>query len=156
MKKLVASMFALVLGAVAFADTKVGDAVKDRTDVTSHNLLITVKNVTASAVENGDVVLWKDGTIDGLEVEAAASANSKLVAGIVYPNTIAAGAWGTVMVYGYHPAITIGVANSAGDCLGASGTAEATAVTTTAGACVATALEATTSSTTVKGLVHRM
>lgn len=155
MKKLLAIAL-LFTNALAFADSKVGEAVIDRTDVKSHNMLIFVKNTSGSAVENGDVVAWKDGTIDGLEVTSTATANSKLVAGIVYPNTIADGAWGTVMVYGYHSAITIGVANSAGDCLGTSTSAEATGITTTAGACVATALEATTSSTTVKGLVHRM
>jgi hypothetical protein len=157
MKKLLTALFALSVSAAAFADQKVGPAAPYKLDATSHNLLVYVYNPDAVAHENGDVVVWYDGSlVDGLEVSTTTSASNKLVAGIVYPDTIAAQSWGTVMVYGYHPAINIGVANSAGDCLGTSTTAEVTGITTTAGACVATALEATTSSTTVKGFVHRM
>lgn len=150
---LVALMFAVSTSMVA-ADVRVGPAVVDRDDVKQNNILITVKNTSGSAVENGDLVIWKDGTLDGLEVSSTATANSKLIAGVVYPSTIADGAYGTIMVYGYHPAIELSAANTAGDCIGTSTTAEEGAPTTTVGACIATALETTASSTTVKGFVH--
>lgn len=155
-KKLLSTL-AIVLGlSVGLkADVWVGGA-GAQTDVTRNNKLVWVYNSDTVAHENGDVVVWFDGTTDGLEVSTTTTANSKLVAGVVYPNTIEAQTWGSVMIYGYHPAVTIGVANAAGDCLGTSTTGEATGITTTADACVATALEATTSSTTVKAFVHRM
>lgn len=127
------------------------------TDEERNQCLLRVLNADAVAHEAGDVLVWKDGTYDGLEVSTTTSANIRLIAGFVpYGYTLPASDWGWLQTCGYHPAITIAVANSAGDCLGTSTTAEATDVTTTAGACGAVALEATTSSTTVKGLIHRM
>lgn len=154
MKKVIGAVSALFLGAALFAgDVDLTNA-SEVADATKYNKLLRVYNADAVAHENGDVVVFQYDSTYALEVATTTSADSKLVAGIVYPKTMAANSWGTIMVYGYHPAITIGVANSSGDCLGTSTTAEATGVTTAQGACVAVALEATTSSTTVKGFVN--
>ena len=125
--------------------------------------LLWVHNDDAVAHEAGDVVVWHDGSYDGIGVSTSVTANSSLVAGVVpYGYTLPASDWGFIQTHGYHPAITIAVANSAGDSLVTSTTAEAAGVATIAAATTtvtaqvavfATALEATTSSTTVKGFI---
>lgn len=151
MKKLLLAIAVLGISAGVYAKNA-GEA-GAATNPARNAQYLWVLNADAVAHEVGDIVVWKDGTYDGVEVSTTTSADSKLVAGIVAQATLPASDWGFIQVSGYHSAITIGVANSAGDCLGTSTTAEAAGVTTTAGACIATALEATTSSTTVKGMI---
>lgn len=137
--------------------------ISDNTDANRHRQLLWVYNSDDVAHENGDVVVWKDGSVaDGLEISTTTSAQNSLVAGVVAPATIAASSWGFIQTHGYHSAITIGVANSAGDCLTTSTTGEAaelltlaiaTTTVTSQTSVFAVALEATTSSTTVKGFI---
>lgn len=131
---------------------------------------IPVYNSDTDAKEVGDVVVWKDGSTfgDGMEITTTTTANNGLVAGVICEHTISGNGWGFVQTHGYHSGITIGVANSAGDSLVTSGTAEAAGVysvlqatgTQASGEArtfgvFAVALEATTSSTTVKGFIYR-
>lgn len=126
-----------------------------------------VYNEDAADHEAGDVciyVLPASATYPGLSVSTTTTANVARVAGVVpYGETLKASKWGRLQTYGYHPAVTIAVANSAGDGLITSTTAEAAGVlsiatsTTTVTADHAVfgiALEATTSSTTVKTLLR--
>lgn len=153
MKRLFSLLFIGMVGAAPLMAGQSGSA-GTATDPSRNAEYLWVLNADAVAHEIGDVVVFYDGTYDGIEVATTTSANSKLVAGIVALQDMPANGYGFVQVYGYHSGATIGVANSAGDCLGTSTTAEALGITTTVGACVATALEATTSSTTVKVLIH--
>jgi len=128
---------------------------------------IEVLNADNVAHEVGDVLVWKDGTYDGIEVSSTTTANNGLVAGVVCEREMPANGVGFIQVQGYHSAITIGVANSAGDSLVTSTTGEAAGVYSVAQATgtasgqsqvngvFAVALEATTSSTTVKGFIYR-
>lgn len=152
MKKFI--VLSALLSVSAFAVAGVANTAGFNGAPTDKNVVVKVYNADGVAHENGDVVEYVYNSSYGLAIATTTSASSKAVAGIVYPDTIPANTFGTILIYGYHPAITIGVANSAGDCLGTSTTAEATGLTTTADACVAVALEATTSSTTVKGFVR--
>lgn len=125
--------------------------------------VIAVYNADDVSHSAGSVLVWKDGTTDGLEVSSTTTANNSLVAGVVpYGVTIAAQSYGLLQTSGYHQAIKIGVANSAGDSLVTSTTGEKAtpytilmATATAARGVFATALEATTSSTTVKGFIYR-
>lgn len=150
--------FLLALAAVLVAGTVSADQVLNvagfKGAPTDKNILVEVYNADSNAVENGDVVSYTYSATKGLAITDTTSAADPKVAGIVYPNTIAAGAYGTIMVYGYHPAVTIAVANDDGALLGTSTTAEATGIVTAVGSVVAVALEATTSSTTVKAFVN--
>lgn len=145
------------------------------TDPTDNVNFKWVYNSDAAAHEVGDVVCWYNGSTvdDGLEISTTVSANNPLVAGVVEPSDIAAHSWGFIRTSGYASKITIAVANSASDLLCTSTTAEAAGVfavsgsTTTTGTAAtstdltnalgifATALEATTSSTTCKGFIFR-
>lgn len=135
------------------------------TDEERHRQVLWVYNADNVAHEDGDVVVWTDGSLaDGLEISTTSTANNGLVAGVCLGD-IPANSWGWLLTRGYHDSITIGVANSAGDALVTSSTAEAAGVYSVAQATgtssnqsntwgvFAVALEATTSSTTVKGIV---
>ncbi len=125
-----------------------------------------VYNNDTVAHEAGDVLVWADGSHDGLDVSSTTTANNGLVAGAVPSGqTLAASSWGWLQTSGYHPAITIGVANAAGDWLVTSSTPEAAGVYSVAQAtgtstnesningAFAVALAASTSSDTVKGFL---
>lgn len=105
----------------------------------------------------------------GLEVSTTTTANNSLVAGVVALNAIPATGWGFIQTYGYHPAVKIAQANTAGDILVTTTTAESSGLFTIAMATgtatqegkqaygpFAITLETTTSSTTVKAfIVHK-
>jgi hypothetical protein len=158
MKKVIAFAVAVFAAGSVFAGSLDITNPGQTTDTAKYNKLLRVYNADTVAHENGDVVVWQYDAVYGLEITTTTSANNPLVAGVVYPDTIAAGGWGTIMVYGYHPAVTIGVANASGDVLVTSTTGEATGVfnvaTTTMAYPVGIALEATTSSTTVKAFIR--
>lgn len=125
-------------------------------DAGRHRELLWVYNAEAStALANGDVCQWFDGTVaDGVEVKIGADADSNLVAGVAI-GAIPATSWGFIQTRGYHSAIKIEVANSAADALSIGSADGKAKVTTTAGMRqFAVALEATTSSTTVKGFIR--
>lgn len=139
------------------------------TDASRNRVLIRVLNSDAVAHEVGDVLVWKDSTYDGVNVATTTTANNGLVAGVVALDTLAASSEGWLQVSGYHSGVTIAVANAAGDSLVTSTTAEGATKYTIAmatgaaanQAAIATgvfgvALEATTSSTTVKALIRCM
>ena len=158
--------------AVAYQLSGIGDAGGSE----RNRVLITVFNDDAVAHEVGDVVVWSDGSThdDGIEITTTTTAHNNLVAGVVALYDIPGNSFGYIQTSGYHAAVTIGVANSAGDALVTSTTAEAvgvfavTGTTTTTGTAVTIAevvrvfsvvgiaLEATTSSSTVKVLLNRM
>lgn len=133
------------------------------TAVERHQQLLWVYNTDAVAHEAGDVLVWADGSNDGLDVSTTSTFNNKLVAGVVPAGyTLPASNWGFVQTHGYHSGITVGSATAAGDMLATSATAESASVFTVADSSVthsagvfAIALEATTSSTTVKGFIIR-
>ena len=136
------------------------------TDATRNRQLLFVYNSDNVTHEVGDVVVWYDGsTADGLEISTTATANNGLVAGVVAQADIAATTWGFIQVKGYHSAVTIGVANTAGDSLITSTTGEAAGVYSVAQSTgvesnqartdgtFAVAFETTTTSTTVKAIL---
>lgn len=128
-----------------------------RDDAARHAEYLWVRNSEAStALANGDVVEWYDGTtVDGLEVKLGSTGDQKLVAGVAI-GAVAAGEWGFIQVRGYHSAIKIATANSAGDGLSIGATSGKAKSDNTAGMDnFGVALEATTSSTTVKGFIYR-
>jgi hypothetical protein len=144
----------------------INPSLKD-TDALRHRVLLWVYNADNVAHEDGDVVVWTDGSVaDGLEITTTTTANNGLVAGVVAPDTIAATAYGFIQLSGYHDGVTIGVANSAGDSLVTSTTGESAGLYTIAMATGAAAnqaaidtgvfgvaFEATTTSTTVKAII---
>lgn len=162
---IVLSLLAVMgMGAKAF---QYGNAALSNTDAGRHRELLWVYNSDNVAHEDGDVVVWFDGsTSDGLEISTTTTANNGLVAGVCFGD-ISATSWGFIQTHGYHDSVTIGVANSAGDMLVTSTTGEAAGVYSVAQATgtganqsaifgvFAVALEATTSSTTVKAFIIR-
>lgn len=125
-------------------------------DINRHRVLLWVYNAEAStALANGTVVQWTDGSlVDGLEVIVAATADSNLVAGVAI-GAVAAVSWGFIQTHGYHSAIKVATATSAADALSVGSTAGQAKTSATAGLRqFAAALEATTSSTTVKGFIR--
>lgn len=152
MKKYVWMLMTLCLAGVA--EARFGNPAMYVTDEERNAEYETLYNSDAVAHEVGDVVVYKDGTYDGLEISSTTSAGNKLVAGIIALRDCPATSWCTVQVSGYHAAITVDVATAAGDALSTSTTAEAATVDNTAGPDqFAICLEATTSSTTVKGIL---
>mgnify|MGYP001576053910 CR=1 FL=1 len=131
--------------------------------------VIWVYNSDNVAHEVGDVVVWFDGSTqdDGIEISTTTTANNGLVAGVVALYDIPATSWGFIQTRGYHSGVTIGVSNSAGDSLVTSGTGEASGVYSLAQSTgslanqaqiygvFAVALEATSSSTTVKAILRQ-
>lgn len=137
-------------------------------DASTNALYVGVKNADDVAHEIGDVVVWNDGTDDGVEVTTTTTANHGLVAGVVALKDIPASGLGLVQVAGYHSAVTVAVATSAGDTLVTSTTGEAATTYTLAMATgsltneattlgpFAVAFEATTTSTTVKAIIRAL
>lgn len=126
---------------------------------------ITVINGDTVTHEIGDVVVFATDTTYGIKITTTTTANNGLVAGVIAQKDCASGDLCVVQVRGYHAGVTIGVANSAGDALVTSTTGEAAGVYSVAQATgtstnqsntfgvFAIALEATTSSTTVKAFI---
>lgn len=75
--------------------------------------------------EIGDVVVYVDGTYDGVEIGTTTTVNNALVAGVVAHADIAPLTWGWIQVAGYNDDIACDTAVAAGDSLITSGTAEA-------------------------------
>jgi hypothetical protein len=144
------------------------------TSPAANALFVPVHNEDNVAHEVGDVVVWSDNTHDGVDVTTTTSANAPLVAGVVAIKDIPASGYGLVQVAGYHSAVTISVANSAGDALVTSTTGESAGVFTVTGTTTTTgtaatstellnyrgvfgvALEAGTSSTTIKAIIRAL
>lgn len=167
-------LFAALLGLAGMAVNKVYSECVEEIGLTDGKRNVDVNadciwayNSDNVAHEKGDVVVYFDGTNDGIEFSTTTTANNGLVMGVVANDTIAATSYGWIQKRGYHSGITIGVANSAGDSLVTSTTGEAAGVYSVAQATgtatgesqsfgvFAVALEATTSSTTVKGFLFR-
>ena len=161
-------LFVAALGIVGIFGSRVsayqfGGGTMD-TDEERNRITLQVYNTDNVAHEDGDVLCWADGSHDGVDVSTTATANNGLVAGVALGD-IAAHAWGTLLVRGYHDSITIGVRVDAGANLVTSTTAEAAGVYTIAQAtgtaanqgaisgAFAVALETSESSTTVKGFL---
>lgn len=138
------------------------------TSAVDHVEVQSVYNLDNVAHEVGDVVIWADGSrVDGKEISTTTTANHPLVAGVIYGETCAATSDCLIQTRGYHAAITVAVATSAGDPLVTSTTGEGSTIATitmatgtAAGEAIdyprgvfAVALEATTASTTVKGFL---
>lgn len=175
LKKLVTLASCLVLTASFYAGLSIKkieayqySPIGANTDATRNRELLWVYNATANGHDVGDVVVWTDGSVaDGLEIDQTTTANNGLVAGVIAVSSVSATSWGWLQTHGYHSAVRIAVANSAGDSLVTSGTAEAATVYTMAQATgtaanegrtfgvLGVALEATTTSTTVKALLYR-
>ena len=141
-KKLALGLIASLLSASLFTAVQVKNVtafqlqgISTNTDAGRNTIKLWVYNADNVAHENGDVVVWYDGTLaDGLEVSTTTTANNSLVAGVVYPDTISATAWGFIMVRGYHSAITTTGTVAAGDLLTTSTTGESARAYTVADA----------------------
>ncbi len=145
-----------------------GNPIQDATQGESTAEFISVYNADDVTHEVGDVVVFAANSTYDLAITTTTTANNGLVAGVIAGQDCAAATFCRVQVAGYHGGVTIGVANSAGDSLVTSTTGEAAGVysvvqaTGIAGSNQATtfgvfgvALEATTSSTTVKAWLMR-
>jgi hypothetical protein len=128
--------------------------------------LLYVYNADAVAHSTGTLMVYQaGGTYPGLSVSTTVTANNGLVAGVVVQNQIAANGWGYIKTKGY-AVVNIAVANTAGDALVTSTTAGSAGVYSVAQAtgtsanqsniigAFATALETTTSSTSVKCILR--
>lgn len=92
------------------------------TDPARNRVIIQVYNGDVLAHEDGDVLVWKDGTYDGVEVSTTTTENNALVAGVAFGD-IAAGGWGWLQTHGYHDSVTVGTV-AAGDSLVTGSTGE--------------------------------
>lgn len=102
MKKILSFIFALLLLAgVANASVWVADP---RTTEGSASLKIDVYNNSGGALDAGDVVIWDIGSSTGdddLYVTTTTTAETSIVAGVVWPAAIASGGIGSIVVYGF-------------------------------------------------------
>jgi hypothetical protein len=128
---------------------------------------IYVYNSDAVSHSTGTLVIYTNGggTYPGISISTSITANDGLVAGVIVEKTIAANGWGWIQTRGY-AVVNIGVANTAGDSLVTSTTAGKAGVYSVAQATgtaanqsnilgvFATALETTTSSTSVKCMLR--
>lgn len=142
-----------------------GNPVMDVRNPESTAEYITVQNGAAEVLEVGDVVVFQIDTTYGIEVVETTTANNGLVAGVIAQKDCAVGDTCVVQTRGYNGAVNVDVATSAGDTLVTSGTGEFSTVYTVAQSTgtsanqsraagpFAVALEATTSSTTVKAFL---
>lgn len=144
-----------------------GGGASQETDAARNQVLLRVYNADLVEHTEGTVVVWKDGTYDGLEVSTTATANSGLVAGVVPDGyTLPAADWGFIQTRGYHPAIKVQESTTAGYTLVTSTTGEKAGIYTVAQSTgtaatearvngqFGVALEASTSGT-VKGFIFR-
>lgn len=107
---------------------------------------VRVKNNSGSTLTNGDVVIWDPTDNDGISVTTTTTASSTRVAGVI-AETIPAGGYGKMQVYGYHPAVKVDGGTTdvaANSVLGTGSAARYAFTTTTAGATLGVALEAVT------------
>lgn len=119
---------------------------------------VRVKNGSAQALANGDVVIWDATDDDGITVDVTTSAGSKLVAGVIV-DSIAIGGYGRMQVWGYHPAVkvdggTTDVADAA--LIGTGEPAGYAYTTTTLGTVLGVMLEAKASQGTAKVFIKCM
>lgn len=143
----------LALGVGAYQQNTIGSNLDPGI---GNRTLLWVYNAEAStALANGDSVIYYDGTLaDGLEVKLCSAGDEKLVAGVAI-GAVTAGTFGFIQTHGYHSAIKVTVATTAGDALSTSSTSGKAKVDASAGFDnFAVCLEATTSSTTVKGFIR--
>lgn len=107
--------------------------ISQNTDAGRHAQLLWVRNADNVAHEDGDVVVWTDGSVaDGLEISTTTTGNNGLVAGVVAQTSIAAGEWGFIQTHGYHGSIQVTGTVAAGDSLVTSSTGEVGATITIA------------------------
>lgn len=85
---------------------------------------IQVRNSDNVTHEVGDVVVYVDGTNDGIDITTTTTANNALVAGVVAVKDIAAGAYGLVQVYGLNTSVATDGNVTAGQALVTSTTGE--------------------------------
>jgi hypothetical protein len=141
------------------ASADLTNPVVSNTDPAGNAQFIWCHNLDAVDHGVGSVVVYSgtSAVLPGVDVSTTTSADSALVAGVVALNTLPASGYGWVQVAGYNSAIKVTVATSAGDILTTSTTAEKVKVNAsgTTATSVAMALEATTASTTVKGIILR-
>lgn len=174
MKKLLAKYWSmgfafLFVGVLILALNKKSEATNSnpimaQTSALKNANFASVFNQDAVAHAAGSVVIYSSATVatyPGLSVSTTTTANNPRIAGVVV-GTLPASGWGIIQTYGM-ASVKIAVANSVGDPLATSTTAEQAGVetiavsTTTVGAdraVLGIALETTTSSTTVRVMLH--
>ena len=119
---------------------------------------VRVKNGTAGTLNNGDVVIWDTTAADGITVNTTNSASSKYVAGVI-AETIPAGGYGKMQVYGYHGAVKVDGGTTdvaAGDALGTGSATGYAFTTTTVGTVLGVALAGVTTVSTGKVFIKCM
>lgn len=119
---------------------------------------VRVKNGSAQALVNGDVVVWDSTDDDGISVDVTTSADSKLIAGVIV-ESIPVGEYGKMQIWGYHSAVKVdgGTTDVADGALVGSGSAAGYAYTTTTlGAVLGVMLEAEATQGTAKVFIKCM
>lgn len=141
MKKIIIVLFAVAFlgGAASSFALNVKETVEAfnpaATTTDKEEIIATVYNSTGAALTTGDVLVWNTTSDDARSVTKG-NRLGQPVAGVAN-ETIAAGAWGKMLVYGYHSAVkvagdvTTGGAASAGYPLYAYGTTDDAVTTNT-------------------------
>lgn len=140
------SLAILLMGSLAFAHTLMYDPTGALSDMT--NVQIPVYSV--GALDAGDVVVWDIDTSTGdndAYVETTTTADTGVVAGVIWPNAISALGTGTMVIYGMAecdvnasgvgaiaPLCTSTTAGSAGNCVSTDGSGSYAISTATIGA----------------------
>ncbi len=123
LKKL--SLFVAILGLAGVAEARMASGDKVLTSGGRNAEYLEVYNEDNVAHEVGDVVVYKDGSYDGVSISTTASRNNALVAGVVAFKDIPAASWGIIQIAGYNSTVTCDTSVSAGDSLITSATGEA-------------------------------
>lgn len=119
---------------------------------------VRVKNNSSTTLTNGDVVVWDTTDNDGISVTTTNTPGNARVAGVI-AETIPAGGYGAMQVYGFHPAVKVdgGTTDVPANAVLGTGSAHGYAFTTsTVGAVLGIALEAVTTQGTGKVFIRCM
>lgn len=76
------------------------------------NVYSTIKNATGSSIAKGSAVVWDATALDGFSVMLPTTATLSLLVGVLV-ETIAAGAYGSVCIYGFRGAAATITAHTA-------------------------------------------
>ena len=167
MKRLsITALFGLgvLFGVMSLASARQNNPITSNEDPTSTADYLWVYNADNVSHSTGSVVAVVTNATYGIAIATVSTAQSATVAGVVAPDACAATSMCFIQIYGYNSGVKIGVANSLGDLLVTSTTGEKAGIYSVASATgtanlndgiFAVALEATTSSTTVKAFIRR-
>lgn len=128
MKKFIVFLMAILFLGVATPSQAYFGAADAQTTESSGSVKVTVYNNSGSDLDVGDVVVWDIGSSTGdndLYITTTTTADTGIVAGVVYPSAISTGNQGAIVVYGFAECDTSSLGINAGGTMCTSGTAGA-------------------------------